>query len=142
MAFVRIWVHAVWATKGRQPLLTGALRGSIYQHILENAAAKDLYIAELNGGTEHIHCLMCLKPDMSIAKQMQLIKGESSYWINKQGIIPTRFDWADEYFAASVSEQELGWIKNYIRNQEQHHRKLSFAEEYDSFLKNAGIVGG
>jgi putative transposase len=141
MAFTKIWIHAVWSTKARQPLLTQH-RGLICQHIKDNAAIKGFHINEINGYNDPLHCLMCLSPELSIAKQMQLIKGESSYWINKQKIIPGRFDWADEYFAVSIGEKDLGWVRNYIRNQEQHHRKISFAEEYTGFLKSIEPVGG
>ena len=135
-------MHAVWATKDRRPLLTSQKRAIICEHIKESAKAKDIYIAELDGYTEHLHCLMCLRPELAVSRQMQLLKGESSWWINKQGIFPEKFDWGNEYFAASVSGNDLGWLKNYIRNQELHHRNVTFAQEYSSFLASAKFVEG
>jgi putative transposase len=84
MAFVKIWIHAVWSTKSRETILTIELRKLLCRHIQENARQNDFYIDEINGYTEHIHCLMRLRADWSIAKQMQMIKGESSFWMNKQ----------------------------------------------------------
>ena len=76
---------------------------------------------------------------MSIAKAMQLIKGESAFWINKQKITKTKFEWADEYFAISVSESMLGRVRAYIDGQEFHHHKKTFQEEFVEFLNKYGI---
>ncbi len=67
---------------------------------------------------------------------MQLIKGESSYWINKNELTSQKFEWQDEYFAVSVSKSGLDAVRKYIHNQEEHHRKKSFQEEYEEFIKN------
>ena len=67
---------------------------------------------------EHIHCLFHLRPDMSLSKALNLIKGESSYWISKNRIIMSHFKWADEYYASSVSEPQLNKVRNYIINQD------------------------
>ena len=135
MSFVKIWIHAVWGTKNREPILTSELRDKICRHIRQNALAKGFYVDEVNGYTDHLHCLMSLRSDWSLAKQMQMVKGECAHWINKNVILQRKMEWADEYFAASVSENKLPVIRNYIRFQEEHHRKLSFEEEYAYFLK-------
>jgi len=77
-----------------------------------------------------------LNADLSIAKTIQLIKGESSFWANKNNIIEPKLEWADEYFAVSVSESAVDKVREYIKNQEEHHRKITFKEEYDSLLRN------
>ena len=77
-----------------------------------------------------------LNTDMSISKVMQLVKGESAFWINKEKLTKTKFEWADEYFAVSVSEDKLDTVRNYIINQEEHHKKITFLDEYNSFLKH------
>lgn len=66
---------------------------------------------------------------------MQLLKGESSYWINKEKIIKTKFEWADEYFAVSVSESMIDKVRDYINGQEEHHKKITFSQEYENFIK-------
>jgi putative transposase len=142
MSFVKIWVHAVWATKDREKVLIPEAKQLICNHIRRNALLKGFYIDEIDGYREHLHCLMALKADWSIAKQMQMIKGESAHWINKNGILQRKLEWCDEYFAASVSENKLGYVRNYIRNQEEHHRRISFAEEYTNFLKIFGPSQG
>jgi len=107
MAFVKIMIHAVWGTKNREPFLTKELLTVVIDHIRQNAKTKEIYIDRLNGHTDHMHCLMGLNADMSIAKAIQLIKGESAFWINKHKLTKSKFEWADEYFAVSVSESML-----------------------------------
>lgn len=135
MAFVKIMVHVVWGTKNRAPLLTQNIRSKVIDHIKANARVKEIYIDRLNGYTEHLHCLLGLNADISISKTIQLLKGESAYWINKENITASRFEWADEYFAVSVSESMLGKVRAYIDNQEEHHQKVTFTQECDEFIK-------
>ena len=134
MSFAQIWLHAVWGTKNREPVLQRDLRLKLIPHILENARGKNFFIDCINGYVDHLHCLMTLNADLSLAKQMQLIKGESSFWINKNKMVKGRFEWADEYFAVSISEDKLDNVRQYINNQEEHHKKLSFHDEYNNFL--------
>ncbi len=128
-------IHAVWATKNREPFLLNEIRPAIIEHIKQNARGKEIFIDRLNGHTDHLHCLLALNADMSLSKAMQLIKGESAFWINKQSLIPKKFEWADEYFAVSVSESILNKVRAYIDGQEEHHRKRTFQQEYDEFIK-------
>ena len=66
---------------------------------------------------------------------MNLIKGESSYWINKNNLTPTKFEWQTDYFAISVSESIVNKVRRYISNQERHHRSTTFNQEYDEFIE-------
>jgi putative transposase len=135
MSYVRVWIHAVWGTKNRGHFLIKAIHPQVLGHISKNAKDKGIYIDRLNGGSDHLHCLFGLNADMTVAKTLQLIKGESSYWINKEKVTPIRFDWADEYYAVSVSESDLDRVRAYIDNQEEHHKKRTFAEEVEEFLR-------
>ena len=135
MAFVKIMVHAVWGTKNRYPLLTKEIRTTVIEHIKSNAKIKDIFIDRLNGHTEHLHCLFALNADMSVSKAMQLIKGESAHWINKKKITPSYFEWADEYYAVSVSESMLDRVRAYIDGQEEHHQKSTYTQECNEFIK-------
>lgn len=139
MSYVKIWIHSVWGTKKRFPFLTNEVKNDLMQHIKENAKIKKIYIDSINGYTEHLHCLHTLNADMSISKAMQLIKGESAFWINKNKITDLKFEWADEYYAASVSESMLYKVRNYIKNQELHHRKKSYSEEVEVLIKKYGF---
>lgn len=126
-------IHAVWSTKNRYPFLVNDTRQKVIDHIKENAITKQICIDTINGSDDHIHCLFGLNADISISKVMQLIKGESAFWINKQKLTKTKFEWADEYFAVSVSESIIDKVRTYINNQEDHHKKITFTQEYETF---------
>ncbi len=135
MSYVRIWLHCVWGTKKQIPFLSAVNKWEILNHIKENAKIKGIYIDFINGDKEHIHCIISLKADETLSKTMQLIKGESSFWINKNGLSKDKFEWADEYFAVSVSESQLPKVRDYIKNQEEHHRKKTWKEECEKFMQ-------
>jgi putative transposase len=135
MPYLNIWIHFVWATKNRAPLLTKNIRQDVFKHIKDNGSLKNIHIDFVNGHLEHVHCLVSLNQKQTIAEVAQLVKGESSYWINKYKLTPEKFEWQDEYFAVSVSEKDVNKIREYIKNQEEHHSKTTFAQEYDLFMK-------
>jgi len=135
MSFVKVYIHFVWSTKNRVPLLDNVdLRINVWKHIRENAKEKGIYIDFINGHNNHCHCLVSLCVDQTMQKIMQLIKGESSFWINKHNLTKQKFEWQDEYFAISVSESVLDKVRNYIKNQEEHHKQKTFQQEYDDFI--------
>lgn len=140
MPFVKVYLHCVWSTKNRIPYLdTIELRQKVWNHIRENAIQKGIYIDFINGYSDHCHCLISLGVDQNIQKVIQLIKGESSFWINKNELTKEKFQWQEEYFAVSVSESILDKVRDYIKNQEEHHKKKSFQEEYDEFILKYGF---
>jgi len=134
MAYVKNWLHCVWGTKNRVTFLTGKMKFDLIEHIRENAKNKNIYIDFINGYKDHIHCLISLSPDQTLSKTIQLIKGESSFWINRNLKVHDKFEWADEYFAVSVNESGIPIVRKYIENQEEHHRKKTWEEEYNDFL--------
>ncbi len=139
MPWVRVWIHFVWSTKNREPFLNDEIRKDVFQHIKENARSKEIYIDFIGGYVDHVHCLISLGTDQMIEKLMQLIKGESSFWINKNKLCKTKFAWQDEYFAVSVSETNMDSVRKYIANQEEHHKSKSFEDELNGFMKRAGF---
>ena len=140
MSFVKIWVHSVFATKNREPLIPKKIRYDIQKHIISNCKNKQIFLEEINGHTEHLHCLLSLGKDQTISKVLQLIKGESSHWINQNKLVPGHFAWQDDYYAVSVSESQVQRVIQYIRNQELHHAKKTFDQEVDEFIKKHGWV--
>jgi putative transposase len=140
MPFVKIYIHFVWSTKNRiQTLNTPELRRNMWQHMRENAVKKNIFIDFVNGYSEHCHCLVSLGVDQTISKVMQLIKGESAFWFNKQELTKEKLEWQDEYFAVSVSESQINRVRNYIKNQEEHHKQKTFQQEYDEFIIKYGF---
>jgi len=139
MSFVKIWIHAVWTVKNRQPVLMHDARSGLFDHIHKNALKKDILMEIVGGHNNHVHCLFRLKNDQTIEKVMQLIKGESSFWFNKTNMNQNKLNWQKEYFAVSVSESQVDTVKNYISNQEEHHRKKTWDEEYNEFITKYGF---
>jgi REP element-mobilizing transposase RayT len=111
----------------------------MWRHIKENAVEKGIFIVFVNGYSDHCHCLVSLGSDQTIQKVMQLIKGESSFWINKSNLISEKFEWQDEYFAVSVSESMIDRVRGYIEKQEEHHQKKTFQQEYDELIEKYGF---
>lgn len=140
MSYTRVWIHLVWATKKRAPVLEKPIRTKLFSHIRENARSKNIHIDFVNGYVDHIHILISLNSDQTIAKIVQLLKGESSFWMNKYKLTPQKFEWQDDYFAVSVSEPGVNKVREYIKNQEQHHAKKTFQQEYDEFMRIYGFV--
>lgn len=122
MSYIKIYIHAVWTTKDRFFYLTKNIRKKLIDHI--------------NGHDEHLHCLVSMSVDQNIATIMNLLMGESSFWMNKQKLTKERFGWQNEYFAVSIGESQIDSVRKYIRNQETHHQKKNFQQEYDEFIKN------
>ncbi len=140
MTFVKVFIHFVWSTKNRIPHLDSKeLRLKVWNHIRENAHEKGIFIDFINGYEDHCHCLVSLNTDQTIQKVMQLIKGESAFWINKLGLTKQKFEWQDEYFAVSVSESMIDKVREYIKKQEEHHSNKTFQQEYDEFINKYGF---
>ena len=139
MPVVKIFIHFVWTTKNRKRFLDSPqLREKVWRHIQENSLKKGIRVDTVGGYQDHCHCLIRLAIDQTASKVMQLLKGESSYWINKQLLTKTKFEWQDEYYGHSVSESDLHHVRKYIENQEDHHRKTTFGEEYQKLFGNEG----
>jgi REP element-mobilizing transposase RayT len=140
MPYLKIYIHFVWSTKYREPLLdTRSSRELVWKHIKENAGLKGIHIDSINGYEDHCHCLISLGVNQSVNEIMQLVKGESAFWINQnKELFPNlngrKFGWQESYYASSVSESALNKIRNYIKNQETHHKRKSFDEEIEEIF--------
>ena len=140
MPFIKVYIHFIWSTKNRYSYLnTRELRMKVWDHIRQNAKEKGIFVDFVSGYSDHCHCLISLGTDQTIQKIMQLVKGESSFWINKHQLTAEKFEWQDEYYGVSVSESILPRVRKYIENQEQHHRKKSFQEEHEEFILKHGF---
>lgn len=139
MPFIKIWIHLIFSTKNRANLITNKLKPKLIAHIRENAELKNVYLDSINCVSDHIHLLISLKGDQSVSKITMLLKGESSHWVNDNNLTNYKFEWQDEYIAVSIGESSLSKVRKYIADQEKHHRKKTFAEEYEEFIKVYGF---
>ena len=131
----RVWIHLMWSTKYRQPFLRNHVRYKVFDHIRHYAEEAGITLDRINGHMDHVHCLIALQPEQAVARVVRLLKEESAFWINKEKLMPYRFEWEDDYMAASISQADVPTLRGYIKQQEKHHYKLTFEDEFKSFVK-------
>ncbi len=140
MAYVKIWLHCVWGTKNKVPQLTQQVLSELLYHIRANSKGKGIYIDTINGHREHIHCIISLGPDQTLAKVIQLLKGESSFWINRKKLTRYKFEWAVEYYGVSFGESDLDKVRHYIKNQDIHHETKTWENECNEMMEKYGFT--
>lgn len=133
-AYNKIWIHAIWATKYRIPLIHAASEQKIYSFISNQFREQGCPVRIINGMPDHIHCLFLLNPKKSIVDVIKQIKGSSTHHINQNNLITEKFAWQTGYAAYSVSESVVEKIFIYIKNQKSHHQKKSFLLEYEALI--------
>jgi REP element-mobilizing transposase RayT len=138
-SFNKIWIHAIWSTKERVPLIHQNIEQKVYQFMSEQLREQGCPVRIINGMPDHIHCLFLLSPQKSIAEVIKQIKGSSSHYINQNNLISDKFAWQVGYAAYSVSESVVEKVFQYIKNQKQHHQKKTSQQEYEDFLKLYGL---
>ncbi|MEA2103880.1 MAG: IS200/IS605 family transposase [Candidatus Cloacimonadota bacterium] len=139
-SLTRIWIHSVWSTKNRFPYMKNATKQKIIQHLHQKLEELDCGVRIINGTENHLHGLFLLNQNKSIQEIIKNLKGETSHWINKNEFYKTKFAWQVGYGAFSVSESIVKDVNKYIKNQEKHHRKMSFQEELDLLFKKHNII--
>jgi putative transposase len=139
MSYVSSYHHCVFSTKERRALITPALAGRLWPFLGGIARQNKMKAVEVGGVEDHVHILLSLPTTMSIAKGLQLIKGGSSKWVHETFPEHRLFAWQEEYGAFSVSESRVDSIIEYIKSQAQHHRKMTFQEEFVALLKKHRI---
>ncbi len=135
----RIWIHSVWSTKDRTPFLSKK-KTIILDKLIELFTEQKSKVMIINGTTDHIHCLYLLNPDKSNAEILKNVKGSSSHWINQQEFFKAKFAWQVGFASFSVSESLVQKVNKYIQNQEEHHSRISFGEEWNLLLNKHNII--
>ena len=136
---IKIILHVIWGTHERARILHSELRSKLFEHLKSSISKMKIKSERLNIQPEHLHLLMELPADRAIADIVKQLKGESSNWINENNLIAGKFRWARGYAALSVSVSQMEKVRQYIINQDQHHHRRTFAEEYCVFLDKYGI---
>ena len=139
-SFTKVWIHGVFSTKDRIPIIKKDFENALYsyiQNLLENEL--DFRVKIINGMSEHLHILFLLNPNYALKDVFHRIKGSSSHWISQENFIKEKFAWQTGYSAFSVSESKLNDVEKYIQNQKEHHKKITFQDEYEAFMKKYGF---
>jgi len=137
--FTQMYVQLVFAVKNRDAVLTKDIRGRVFEYmsgIITNLKHKSIII---NGTSSHVHILFGLNPSITVSDTVHDIKRSSSLFINKEKLCPYRFSWQEGYGGFTYSRSQIKDVYNYIENQESHHRKRTFHEEYIDILINNEI---
>lgn len=137
MSYTNLLYHIVYGTKDRIPLITSELRPRLHEYL--GGLAKGLHGTplEINGTNDHVHVLARIKPVISISEFMSKFKSSSSGWARRQ--TGGRFKWQLKYGAFTVSQSQVERVRRYISNQEAHHRKISFEDEFKALLESHGV---
>ncbi|HEV7475504.1 MAG TPA: IS200/IS605 family transposase [Pyrinomonadaceae bacterium] len=133
MSYTNLLYHIVYATKGRAPLITNLLRPRLHEYLGGIVKGLGSIPIEINGVSDHVHLLVKLRPTISVSEFLSKLKSNSSNWGKRQ--TKDRFAWQARYGAFTVSESQVENVRRYIRNQEKHHLRMSFEEEFKALLK-------
>jgi REP-associated tyrosine transposase len=139
MSYVSCYFHCVFSTKERRRLITPELRERLWPFLGGIARQNRMKAIEVGGVEDHVHVLLSLPSTLAISKALQLIKGGSSKWVHETFPEHRLFAWQEKYGAFSVSVSQLDKTIQYIKDQEAHHRKMTFKEEFEALLKKHRI---
>jgi REP element-mobilizing transposase RayT len=137
--FSQIYIQVVFAVKGRQNLLQKPWRDEVFKYIAGIIKAKDQKPIIVNGVSDHVHVFIGLRPVMALSDLVRDIKNNSTNFINENKFVQGKFSWQEGYGAFSYAHSQVEAVYQYILNQEEHHRKRTFREEYIDFLKKFQI---
>ncbi len=137
--FSQLYIQIVFAVKGRENLIAKSWQTDLHKYIAGIIKGKGQKPIIVNGMPDHIHAFVGLKPVMPIADLVRDIKNNSSNFINDQKFVKDKFSWQEGYGAFSYSHSHIGKVYDYILNQEEHHQKKTFKQEYYNFLKKFQI---
>lgn len=130
----QIFIHIIFAVKHRRALIKDQWKSELFAvigNLINETGCKTIIV---NGTIDHVHCLIRIKPDLSVSEVMKNAKAKSSKWVNESRILDSRFEWQSGFGAFSYSKSQIPNVIRYIRNQEVHHENMTFLEEYVQFL--------
>ena len=137
--YTQIHIQAVFAVQNRVSLLSKAWRETLYKYITGIVQGKGHKMLAIGGISDHVHLLFGMRPVEALSDLMQDIKGDSSAWINQQRLVDGRFSWQEGFGAFSYTRSDVSQVAGYIHNQEVHHTKTSFLDEYRHILNSLEI---
>jgi len=133
--YTQIHIQAVFVVQNRDCVIHKSWKNELYKYITGIIQNHNHKVLAINGMPDHVHVLFGMRPTQSLSDLMQDIKGDSSKWINEKGYVKGKFSWQAGYGAFSYSKSHVENVITYIQNQEMHHKKKTFMEEYQEFLE-------
>jgi putative transposase len=138
-SFTSILIHSVWSPKNREATLNAELRDRLWPYLGGIARENKMKALAIGGTADHVHMLISLPATLSVAKALQLLKGNSSKWVHETFSKLNAFEWQEGYGAFSIGVSGIDDTVAYIRNQTEHHRTRSFREEFIMMLRRHGF---
>jgi putative transposase len=138
--YTQIYIHLVFSVKGRQNLILPKWKEELYKYVCGIVNYKNQKVYAIGGVADHIHILLSIKPEISLSELVRDIKANSSKWINERKLVLGKFQWQEGFGAFSSAQSQLDNVIQYINNQEQHHQKRAFKDEYLELLKKFEIT--
>ena len=135
--YTKLMYHIVFSTRERMPLITEEIRNRLYPYLGGVIRGEKGSLMEVGGVADHVHILARLGAAVAVSEMVKRIKGSSSHWLSQE--TGSWFAWQTGYGAFTVSESQVAVVRRYIRNQEEHHKRVSFKEELVSLLRKHGI---
>jgi REP element-mobilizing transposase RayT len=136
-SLAKVYVHCVFSTKNRLPLIHENIRLELHSYFIGTLSNLGSYVEEVYANSDHAHILCTLPRTITLAELVSKVKTSSTKWIKRQGI--NNFSWQKGYGVFSVSSSQLEIVKNYIKRQPEHHKKLIFEDEMRTFLKEYNL---
>ncbi|GHT10567.1 transposase [Bacteroidia bacterium] len=137
--FTQLHIHVVFAVQNRLSLIHQKWQERLYKYIIAIVQKHGHKVLSIGGMPDHIHILLGLHPTQSLSSLMQEMKRDSAEWVNQNNLAAGKFSWQAGYGAFSYSKSQIASVANYIEQQEQHHTKRTFLEEYKKILDDFGI---
>ena len=137
--YVKNYCHIVFSTKNRSKCINEDIKQKIYAYMVGVISKQNSFTYAINGMEDHVHILCDLPKNMELSKFVQIIKMNSSRWVNEEFSLLNKFEWQKGYGAFSVSPSKIEQVELYIKNQELHHMKMSFKDEFIEFLNAYNI---
>jgi len=134
-SFAKVFVHLVFSTKGRRPLLDATRREPMHRMIGTVSGRLNSPVVSVGGAEDHVHVSFSMSRMVTIAEAVRVVKSSTSKWMNESETEGERFEWQSGYGIFSVSCSNLPEVKQYIETQEEHHRKFSFQDEFRALMK-------
>ena len=137
--YTQIHLQIVFAVKYRDCVIHYSWKNELYKYITGIVKTNNHKMISINGMPDHIHILIGMRPVQSVSQLLQDIKGSSSKWVNDKNFLKRKFEWQEGYGAFSYTKAELKNVINYIENQEEHHKKKNFRDEYIDLLEKFNV---
>ena len=137
--YTQLYIHIIFAVKGRESLIPKQHKAELHKYITGIIDSKNQKVIQINSMPDHVHILVGITPDIAVSDLVRDIKANSSKFINKHRWVIGRFEWQGGFAAFSYAHSQLNTVARYIKNQETHHARQTFREEYIAFLKRFDV---